>query len=221
MTSRGLKTTPRRDDDTRSRLLDASRDLFTAHGFRGTSTRAIAAKAGCNLSLIKYYFGSKEGLLREVVRPHIEAIRELIISMDSGGAPSPQRLREFIMKMAHQLDSNSHFFRLIFAELLREDSPVVADLLEPVRLNQSAALAVLQHAKDRGMLRDVDLRASLVVMMGPLMFYQLAYPVASQIVGPRSPEVINLIAATAADIFLHGILKGPSTPAQSPEEETA
>jgi hypothetical protein len=71
------------------------------------------------------------------------------------------------------------------------------------------------------MLRDVDLRASLVVMMGPLMFYQLAYPVASQIVGPRSPEVINLIAATAADIFLHGILKGPSTPAQSPEEETA
>jgi AcrR family transcriptional regulator len=212
--------TARGDESTRKRLLDAGRELFTAHGFRGTSTREIAAKAGCNLSLIKYYFGSKEGLLRQVVRPEIEAVRTLIESMDSGVRPSPERLRQFFLGMARQLDANRHFFRLIFAELLRDDSPVGPELLEPIRRNQQAALRVLHRAKDHGMLRDVDLQASLLVVMGSLMFYQLAYPVASQLVGPRSTEVIDRIAATAADIFLHGILKEPGAGEQEGSEES-
>jgi AcrR family transcriptional regulator len=197
---------PQPGDDTRTRLLDAARDLFIAHGFQGTSTRAIAAGAGCNLSLIKYYFGSKEGLLRAVLQPEIESVRPLIESLAGDGPPTPERLREFFLGMARQLDANRHFFRLMFAELMREDSPLGGELLEPVRRNQQSALRVLENARDAGVLRDVDLRATLLLVMGSLLFYHLAYPVASHLVGPRSPEVIDRIGSTAADVFLHGIL---------------
>jgi AcrR family transcriptional regulator len=54
--------------DTRERLLDSAERLFAEHGFDATSTRAIIEDAGgANSAAINYYFGSKEGLLREVL----------------------------------------------------------------------------------------------------------------------------------------------------------
>ena len=54
--------------DTRERLLGSAERLFAENGFDATSTRAIVEEAGgANSAAINYYFGSKEGLLREVL----------------------------------------------------------------------------------------------------------------------------------------------------------
>lgn len=47
---------------TKLALIDAAGELFAGHGFDGTSTRAIAERAGVNLGAIHYHFGSKEAL---------------------------------------------------------------------------------------------------------------------------------------------------------------
>ncbi|MFJ1930463.1 MULTISPECIES: TetR/AcrR family transcriptional regulator [unclassified Streptomyces] len=52
---------------TRRRLLEAARDLFAERGYEGTTVRSIAALAGVNQALLFRYFGSKRGLLTEVV----------------------------------------------------------------------------------------------------------------------------------------------------------
>ncbi|MFB6818986.1 TetR/AcrR family transcriptional regulator [Streptomyces sp. NPDC056347] len=52
---------------TRRRLLEAARDLFAERGYEGTTVRSIAARAGVNQALLFRYFGSKRGLLTEVV----------------------------------------------------------------------------------------------------------------------------------------------------------
>ncbi|GMV99711.1 MAG: hypothetical protein AMXMBFR84_08500 [Candidatus Hydrogenedentota bacterium] len=54
-------------DKTRANLLNAAEALFANQGFDGTSTREIAERSGANLALIKYYFGSKEGLLEALL----------------------------------------------------------------------------------------------------------------------------------------------------------
>ena len=61
---------PRRRDRARSEaaLLDAAQAEFSIHGFKATTTRAIAARAGCSEGLIQNYFGGKEGLLMAVMR---------------------------------------------------------------------------------------------------------------------------------------------------------
>ena len=51
----------------REALLRAALASFAAHGFKGASTRAIAAAAGANQGLIRHHFGSKEGLWRELI----------------------------------------------------------------------------------------------------------------------------------------------------------
>ena len=53
--------------DTKARILDAAEQLFAAHGFAGTSLRAVTRKAGVNLAAVHYHFGTKEDLLRAVV----------------------------------------------------------------------------------------------------------------------------------------------------------
>lgn len=63
-------TTPRKRDGeaTRQRLLRAALDLYTTVGFRGTTTPAIASRAGVAEGTIYRHFTSKEHLLNEVYR---------------------------------------------------------------------------------------------------------------------------------------------------------
>ena len=59
---------PKGDDDLRDRILDEAGLAFAEAGFAGARTRDIAARAGVNQGLIRYYFGSKEQLFEQVFR---------------------------------------------------------------------------------------------------------------------------------------------------------
>jgi AcrR family transcriptional regulator len=54
-------------DETRERLIRAAGAEFARRGFHEASVRTICREAGANISAIKYHFGGKEGLYREVV----------------------------------------------------------------------------------------------------------------------------------------------------------
>lgn len=58
---------PRRRDAgaTRTRLLEAARELFLARGYSAIGLREVAAKAGVDVALVRRYFGSKERLFEE------------------------------------------------------------------------------------------------------------------------------------------------------------
>lgn len=57
------------ETDARTRLREAALQRFGRQGVRGTSTREIIADAGLrNPSAITYYFGSKAGLVEDLVR---------------------------------------------------------------------------------------------------------------------------------------------------------
>jgi AcrR family transcriptional regulator len=52
---------------TRAAVLDAARELFVAHGYAGTSVRAVAAAAGVSVPTVEQAFGTKRALLKQVV----------------------------------------------------------------------------------------------------------------------------------------------------------
>src|SRR6266496_4316084 len=51
----------------RERLLRSARAVLNREGASGRSTRSVATEAGVHLSLIHYYFESREGLLLAVL----------------------------------------------------------------------------------------------------------------------------------------------------------
>ena len=60
--------------DTRTRILEAAEQLFAEHGFAAMSLRQLTQKAEVNLAAVNYHFGSKERLMWDVLRKHIEPI---------------------------------------------------------------------------------------------------------------------------------------------------
>lgn len=54
-------------DDSRTRLVDAARELFAERGYAATTTRAIADRAGVNEVTLFRRFGSKAALLHALV----------------------------------------------------------------------------------------------------------------------------------------------------------
>ena len=51
-----------RSAETRARIVTAARSQFAAHGYHGTTIRAVAAEANIHPSMVMRYFESKDGL---------------------------------------------------------------------------------------------------------------------------------------------------------------
>ena len=67
----------RKTADTRWRIVAAAKQLFVRQGYRGTSTKQIAGKAGVSEMTLFRHFPTKESLFREVIQPlicHVDAL---------------------------------------------------------------------------------------------------------------------------------------------------
>ena len=53
---------------TKEKLLNESLRLFAEKGYAGANVRAIAKAAGCNIGLIAFHFGGKEGLYKAALK---------------------------------------------------------------------------------------------------------------------------------------------------------
>lgn len=71
------------------RVLDAALDLFSAHGFEGTSLQDIADRLGVTKAAVYYHFRSKDDLLLALVEPAFDELLALAAEADS--ALRPQR----------------------------------------------------------------------------------------------------------------------------------
>src|SRR5215813_231988 len=79
-------------EDVRKKLLDAARELFPRYGYRGVSSRQIGAAAGVNFAMIRYYFGGKPGLYREMLQGLLPPQLNEFAWADAGGPALPQIL---------------------------------------------------------------------------------------------------------------------------------
>src|SRR6185312_11738095 len=71
------------DSGVAETILDVAEAEFAARGYEGTSLREITDKARVNQALVRYYFGSKEGLYRAVFLRRGEALtRERLRLLD-------------------------------------------------------------------------------------------------------------------------------------------
>jgi AcrR family transcriptional regulator len=65
-----------RGRSTRAQLTAAAADVLGEQGYAATSMRAVAERAGAQLSLVHYHFGSKSGLLAAVLEELTEGLLE-------------------------------------------------------------------------------------------------------------------------------------------------
>ena len=92
-----------RSIQTQDKLLDAALDAFSENGFKGTSTRDIASRAGVHHPLITYHFKNKETLWRAAMnRVFLKFGAALVQSIKDAEGQSPrQRMASMIRAYVH------------------------------------------------------------------------------------------------------------------------
>jgi len=155
-----------RSRETRRILLVAAAQLFAHQGYAGTTTNAVARRAGVAIGTVYEYFRDKDALLRALVEEHLAQAEALLMDrvrglVDRGRPASLEVLvRELVRATVdlHTLDPALH--AVLTAEALR--SSVLRAQVVALEERVSQRVSTLLRAR-APMLPNPDLTARIVV----------------------------------------------------------
>jgi AcrR family transcriptional regulator len=149
---------------TRQALLDAARELFDAHGFRGTTVRAIGVRAGVDPALIARYFGGKAELYQAVLdqdRLSVEPAAAAAAAPTAGASPAPRRSpRHVVDAMLERVDE--HGVGPVLRALTDPDTDAATRDELGGRLRDYVTAPLATWLREAGV-PDAELRAEVVV----------------------------------------------------------
>ncbi|MCL9781573.1 TetR/AcrR family transcriptional regulator [Vibrio sp. S4M6] len=131
--------------NARQRLLESSRNLFTVLNYEKVSTRLIAKKAGVNSSMIRYYFGNKEGLFETMVRETLEPMKEKIRQLLEKGNQSS--LLDLMRTYYGEMIKIPLFPRLMIQVMLLPPTDVQHQIMKSIFLEISEPMRELVFEK--------------------------------------------------------------------------
>ncbi len=114
----GRAATKARVDDSEERILRAALETFAEKGFDGSKTRDIATRAGVNLGLVQYYFGTKLKLWQAAVDLTFEELRGGLDAVleDHSITSDRERLRNLIRGHVYFVARKPEFVRFMHDE---------------------------------------------------------------------------------------------------------
>lgn len=131
-------------NSTKQKVVDAASALFFQKGFDGTTVRDIAERASVNVSLISYYFKSKQGLLEYAVSTYYEhfftQIRQMLEDVkDQSPLEKVKKLTEVIIEyrqehyqiaslVQRELSLDSTFVREVSVTYLAKERYIISEL---------------------------------------------------------------------------------------------
>jgi AcrR family transcriptional regulator len=123
----------RRDDKAKQRLLDGTMEYLLTNGAGPISLRQLAAALGTSHRMLIYHFGSKDGLLIEVVRAMERRQREILAEFDLESEISPEDVaRRFWRRLADPANwPHERLFFELYGRALQGD-PCAAPLLDGI-----------------------------------------------------------------------------------------
>jgi AcrR family transcriptional regulator len=139
MTNKPGRKTPRRAGRpseklaARDKLISAARVLFTASSYDKVSTRMLAERAGVNVAMIRYYFGSKAGLFEAMVRETIEPIKHQVNQFAADA--NQKELKDIMRAYYTNMSAAPMFPQLIFQTMQMPVSAPQRQLLENVLMD--------------------------------------------------------------------------------------
>lgn len=208
MAKAAVRVKGQREGDAREILLTAARDLMIEVGTHDVSLHAIARRAGFATPLVKYYFGSKEGLLVELVERDtgrsLAQLRELLaMPIDP-----VTKLRIHVTGIIRTYDRVPYLLGLL-GEILRGQGFNSSD-----KIRQSFALPlieaqrkIIEEGVEQGLLKDYDPDQLYFFIVGACQYLFAARVAFRDMMGgkPADPEFAKDFAVTAVDIILNGM----------------
>ena len=146
--------------DTRARIQQIAVELFTEHGYEGTSLREIAERLGVTKAALYYHFKSKEDIILSLVLDY-QAQIDALIAWSRERPGNAETRREILTRYMHIVAERSQVFRM-----LHQNQAALNTMAEALRTLKNAPLQLAdQLAGPDAALRD---RARAMMALGSM-----------------------------------------------------
>ena len=181
-------------EPVRQRLLRAAKVCFLADDYHDVSTRRIADLAGANVSMIRYYFGSKGGLFEEMIR---DTLQPLLDVLEGDMLATPEGFADYLRLYYRTMLAAPEFPKLILKVLALRAGPgrrFIQQLLERGRTHGARRLERLkQGGHAAASLNPHVLRLSFVSLaMTPMLLKDIFE---EQMEAPMDAAFLDALAA--------------------------
>jgi len=193
-------------DPVRERLLKAALDNFLSDEYHKVTTRLIAEKADVNISMIRYYFGNKEGLYEEMIR---DTLNPLLKVLDGQLLDSVEGFQDFFYLYYQTMSKQPEFPKLILKVLALNQGPgrrFIQQLLERGRTRGAKKLEDLKSAGQITPSLDPDIvrMAFVSLAMMPILLKDIFE---EQLGRPMDPAFFEKLAAFNGSLFTAGLTR--------------
>ena len=193
------------DKGVQQRLIDAAMQCFLDDDYHSVTTRQIAAAADTNVSMIRYYFGNKEGLYEEMIRSMLQPLLDVLES-----------------SLLSSTEGFADYFR-IYYRTMRENPKFPVLVLKVLALNQGPGKRFIQQLLERGRQRgrekiellkqhglvepEIDADAVRISFVSLAMFPMLIKPVFEEQMEREMDEAfLEQLATLNGRLFSAGLL---------------
>lgn len=199
---------------TRERILEASGAIFARDGFHRAGVREICSAAKCNVASVKYYFGDKLGLYRELLHRGAADMKskrpvEEVVDGEPAEATLRRWLRQFLeLTLVHR--HNHPYMGHIVKHELREPTEVLDELVQsvvkPIHTDLTRILTRVTGKPEYEIRHTAGLILSMCANLETSrpMFERLSAKL------PSTPRELDRFAESLTHFVLYGVKGTPS-----------
>ena len=192
----------------RDLLLQAASDLMIELGTPDVSLHAIARRAGVTAPLVKYYFGSKEGLLLALVERDTARSLGQLEALNALELDPLSKLKLHINGIARTYSRYPYLVGLL-NHLLRESRTDASEQIKASFVTPliDAQRRIVEEGIAAGQLRPIDPDHLYYMIVGACNYLFSSRVVFANIMGKKlnSPEFERDFARSVIDVILHGL----------------
>jgi len=173
-------------------ILEAAEKLFLEKGFAMTSTTEIAKEAGCNQSMVHYYYRTKDKLFDAIFEKKANLILSSVMKNRDRDIPFDEKIRSIVEAHFDLLRANPKLPFLLFNELTTNPGRLKL-IVEKVQSIKGMVLPQFQKELDeefkKGSIKKITLLDFILLLVSLNVIPFIARP------------IIKAIAEMSDDVF--------------------
>lgn len=191
------------DNNLSTKIIEAARELFMENGFKGTTTKMIAQKAGVNEATLFRHFKSKEGIFLEMSNGIENYSHTRLISILESDISPEEMFYQFGMELYRRIvESKGVLIVAIIeskkrSELSKNVTKVFKNVIEILEKRMTALYK-------EGIFKENDFFIASLMYVESLIGL---FVVQSRLEGEMIPVEIERLCRSASKIFLQGLVK--------------
>jgi AcrR family transcriptional regulator len=200
-------------DMRREQILRTAVELFSKHGFRGTTTKEIAKASGVSEAMVFRHFATKDELYGAILDSkacHGEMQfpwhEDSLIQQAMDRKDDYAVFYNLALNAMNKQQSDVGFLRLLFFSALEEHELAERFFKEFVTRVYEFISSYIERRQREGAMRDIEPRVAVRAFLGMMIHQSL-----NNILWDKARSILNITNETAAknfaEIFLRGIAK--------------